>query len=306
MYSWGGSMEDWVRPGAYRFAEARAAALNGYAAKAKAAGPRTYHTRHQPDLALTTPKKNIATQSKVPLVIAIDVTGSMQTWPAEIFDRLPLLYQTLSQYEPALEIAFAAIGDGGCDQFPLQVTDFAKGFELEQRLKGLYGEGGGGELPESYGLFAYYMDKHVRVPTLDPKPFLIVFGDAPMHTEVPANQIRGLLGDNVPVVDNALKLWHRVCAKWNVWFLRRPGGEKGDEVDQQWAQAIGEQKILHIHDEARAVDTAMGLIARSWGHFDDFQRNMRARQAEPAVAAVANSLLAAESHLAIPPTRKNA
>ena len=40
-------------------------------------------------------------------------------------------------------------------------------------------------------------------------------------------------------------------------------------------------------DEARAVDYAMGLIARSWGFFGDFQDNMRARQDEAKVAALA-------------------
>ena len=33
----------------------------------------------------------------------------MASWPFEIFDRLPLLYNTLSQYREDLEICFAAI-----------------------------------------------------------------------------------------------------------------------------------------------------------------------------------------------------
>ena len=37
----------------------------------------------------------------------------MASWPFEIFDRLPLLFNTLSQYREDLEICFAAIGDAG-------------------------------------------------------------------------------------------------------------------------------------------------------------------------------------------------
>jgi hypothetical protein len=55
---------------------------------------------------------------------------------------------------------------------------------------------------------------------------------------------------------------------------------------KQWAEAIGAQKIIRIQDEQRAVDYAMGLIARSWGYFGDFQENMRARQDEGKVAQV--------------------
>jgi hypothetical protein len=77
--------------------------------------------------------------------------------------------------------------------------------------------------------------------------------------------------------------WNEVARHWNVWFLRRPGGKKGDAIDVQWGKAIGPQKVVHIDDEQRAVDYAMGLIARTWGHFDDFRSNMLARQDEDKV-----------------------
>jgi predicted RNA-binding Zn-ribbon protein involved in translation (DUF1610 family) len=34
----------------------------------------------------------------------------------------------------------------------------------------------------------------------------------------------------------------------------------------------------------------MGLIARAWGHFDNFQDNMRARQSEDKVASVSQPI----------------
>jgi hypothetical protein len=293
MYSWGDEMEDWARPGTYKFDDARKAARDKDAVAAKAAGPRTYqHGKSAPDVGLTDPRKNISTQSPNPLVVAIDVTGSMQTWPFEIFDRLPLVYQTLSQYRADLELTFAAIGDAGCDRYPLQVTDFASGFGLESRMKALYGEGGGGDAPESYGLFAYYMLHHARLPELEEQPFLILFADAPMHKKVPAAQIKHFLGDPEAKDADAVECWQELSKLWNIWFLRRPGGKKGDDVDRQWAQAIGAQKIVHMTDEKRAVDYALGLIARSWGQFGDFKQNIRARQTDSVADAVENSILA--------------
>ena len=47
---------------------------------------------------------------------------------------------------------------------------------------------------------------------------------------------------------------------------------------------------MHIQDEQRAVDYAMGLIARAWGHFGDFQDNMRARQDESKVLEVSKPI----------------
>lgn len=276
MYSWGDTMDDWARPGAYRFDSARAGARARDARRAAAAGPRTYSV-DGPDMAIVDPKKRLTTASRNPVVVAVDVTGSMAGWPAEIFDRLPLLSNTLTQYRPDAELSFAAIGDAACDRWPLQVTKFGQGFDLETELKALYGEGGGGDEPESYGLFAAFMAHHVTLPRLEEKPFLIVFGDAHMHPHVPKAQVQHFLGDRMQQDLDSIALWRRVTEEWNVWFLRR-AGTAGDSIDQQWAQAVGQQHILHIHDEPRAVDYAMGLIARHWGHFADFRANMAARQ----------------------------
>lgn len=56
------------------------------------------------------------------------------------------------------------------------------------------------------------------------------------------------------------------------------------------SQAIGGQKIFRIEDEQRAVDYAMGLIARSGGNIDDFQNNMRARQDKSKVKQVSKPI----------------
>jgi len=283
MYTWDDDASSWYGSGAYSYDADGAERRRSEAERAAAHGPRTYAARSGPNEKVIDPRKRIASESANPLIIGVDVTGSMAGWPAEIFDRLPLLYNTLSQYRPDLQICFAAIGDAGCDRWPLQVTPFAGGFDLEQLLGSLFGEGGGGDAPESYGLFAHWVNTHVEIKTNGEKPFLIVFGDITMHEEVPAGQIQHYLGDGVRKSVNAVKAWQEVCRRWNVWFLRRPTGRVGDEVDRQWGQAVGAQKTIHIEDEQRAVDYAMGLVARAWGHFDDFKKNMRARQPDDKV-----------------------
>jgi hypothetical protein len=290
MYTWDDDTSSWYGDAKYSYSSRGAAKRKESAERAEASGPRTYKQKAQPNEKIIDPKKHISTNSTNPLIIAIDVTGSMANWPFEIFDRLPLLYNTLSQYREDLEVCFVAIGDAGCDKWPLQVTTFASGYDLEQLLGSLYGEGGGGDAPESYGLFAHWVNTHVSIPKAGDKPFLIVFGDAPMHPTVPRAQIDHYLGDDGAKDVDAIEAWQQVCEKWNTWFLRRPTGKRGDEVDKQWGQAITEQKIFPIEDEQRAVDYAMGLIARSWGHFGDFQDNMRARQSEDTVQAVSKPI----------------
>jgi ribosomal protein S27AE len=290
MYSWDEDTSTWYGKGKYSYGTRGATRRKAAAERAKARGPRTYERKQGPNEKIIDPQKHIRTGSANPLVIAVDVTGSMADWPFEIFDRLPLLYNTLSQYREDLEVCFAAIGDAAVDRWPLQVTTFAAGFDLEQLLGSLYGEGGGGDAPESYGLFAHWVNTHVQIPSLQEPPFLIVFGDVTMHPTVPRSQVAHYLGDQVSRDVDAVKAWRKTCKTWNTWFLRRPTGKPGDAVDRQWGKAIGEQKVFHIEDEQRAVDYAMGLIARAWGHFGDFQDNMRARQSEDKVASVSKPI----------------
>jgi hypothetical protein len=290
MYSWDEDTSTWYGEGKYSYGPGGSAKRKAAAKRAKAHGPRTYEKRSGPNEKIIDPHKHIRTESTNPLIVAVDVTGSMASWPFEIFDRLPLLYNTLSQYREDLEISFVAIGDAAVDQWPLQVTSFASGFDLEQLLGSLYGEGGGGDAPESYGLFAHWLNTHVEIPNAEEPPFLMVFGDVTMHPKAPKEQVAYYLGDEVSRDVDAVKAWEQVSKTWNTWFLRRPTGEPGDVVDRQWGRAIGEQKIFHIEDEQRAVDYAMGLIARAWGRFADFQDNMRARQSEEKVASVSEPI----------------
>ena len=290
MYSWDEDTSDWYGVSSYSYSAKGATKRKAAATRAKARGPRTYEKKNQPNAKIIDPQKHIRSESTNPLIVAVDVTGSMADWPFEIFDRLPLLFNTLSQYREDLEICFAAIGDAGCDQWPLQVTTFASGYDLEQLLGSLYGEGGGGDAPESYGLFAHWVNTHVQTPNAGEQPFLILFGDAPMHPTTPPNQISHYLGDQTHGGVDSIRAWQQLCQNWNTWFLRRPTGRPGDAVDKQWGQAITEQKIFHIEDEQRAVDYALGLIARAWGHFGDFQDNMRARQSEDKVASISKPI----------------
>lgn len=292
MYSWGDDTSDWAKPGTYDYGAKSKMLRDEAAERSKATGPRVYAKGRSPDEQITTPKKHISTATPNPLIVAVDVTGSMQTWPGEIFDRLPLFYQTLAEYRPDLEVSFFAIGDCRYDRWPLQVTPFAKGFNLEQNLKAIHGEGGGGDAPESYGVFAWWVKNRVQVTA--ERPFLIIFGDAPMHETILPGELKQFIGAEIAQPADAIAQFRAVSKEWSTWFLRRPGGTRGDEIDQQWASAIGQQNVVHMDDEQRAVDYAMGLVARSWGHFDDFRTNMSARQDDAKVKSLADRVGAIE------------
>lgn len=291
MYSWGDDISDWANPNAYAFDAKTKAEREAAAQQSKAQGPRAYTQKNAPILARTNPQKSISSQSSTPMIIAVDITGSMARWPFEIFDRLPLLYQTLSQWRQDLEISFMAVGDAMAQNYPFQVTQFARGFELESELGALHGESGGdNNPPESYGLVPWYIQNRVTVRNDIEKPFCIIFGDVRMEPAVTSPMFRKVFDIEWQKTDS-VALFQRVSQSWDLRFLCLPPPlEKQNIIDEQWADAIGRENIMHIADGFRSVDFAMGLVAKRWGHLDDFERNLSARQTPEAVRSVISAL----------------
>ena len=92
MYTWDDDGSSWYGTGRYAYSPATAAKRAKESERASASGPRTYAARSGPNETLVDPRRTVSTDSTNPIVIAVDVTGSMANWPFEIFDRLPLLF----------------------------------------------------------------------------------------------------------------------------------------------------------------------------------------------------------------------
>ena len=291
MYSWGDDTSTWKRPGAYKYGSARRAYMDRDASAAAAKGPRTYGLGSRPNSTLVgTRGKDISSDSEHPIILATDVTGSMSHWPGEIFDRLPLLYQTLANYQTDLEVSFAAIGDAYSDSYPLQVSAFGKGPTLDDYLKALYPEGGGGgQTKESYDLFAYFMLHHCATPKAT-SPFLIIFGDEGFYEEVNPDQVAHYIGDTLQDTISTADVWKGLLQRFDLYLLHKEYGGSDKFIVDQWADAIGRQRIVPLPSAERAVDIAMGLIARKWGKLGDFSVNISARHDSKTVDTVMKSL----------------
>lgn len=291
MYSWGDDTSAWKNPGSYDYGSAKAPYLKDLEKEAAKAGPKTYTQTSTPNLKLVDPKgKTITTTSKNPIIFGIDGTGSLQTWPGEFFDRAPLLYQTLSKYRDDVEISFSVIGDTVSDDWPVQVSDFGKGVTLDSFLNALKPEGRGGPgIRESYELWAHYINQHAQTPNAI-SPFLFILGDEKFYDKVDPKQVKQYLGDTLQAPIPSIDVWKSLSQKFDVYLLRKQYPGHDEEITTQWKEAIGEQKIIPVYDSSRVVDIAMGLVAKKWGNYGDFENNLSARQDEKGIASVMASL----------------
>ena len=261
------------RPGAWSghsFVDARAA----YDANAT----RTYATAVATGVtAESLVPDRLVTQSTSPLVVQVDVTGSMGAWPKTIFSKLPYLdIEGKTYLGPDMEISFAAVGDAYSDKFPLQVEEFGSGTVLETRLANLKVEGGGGgSHHETYELGALYYARNVDMPNAVRPIFIFVADEAP-YDQVPVAKAREVCKVKIERVLTVDEVFAELKIKYSVYLVHKsfPGGE----TRKEWVRLIGEDHIADLDDPERVVDVIFGILAKETGKVDYFKSEIEGRQ----------------------------
>lgn len=138
--------------------------------------------------------------NSTPIAIGLDVTGSMGYLPTKIIkeglnELMKKLYS--SQAIPDPQLMFAAIGDVE-DNAPLQVTQFESDIRIAEQLLELWLEGAGGDAPEDYALFWYFLAKHTDTDSMKKrhkKGYAFSIGDAPNHPSLRASDINNIFNE---------------------------------------------------------------------------------------------------------------
>ena len=201
----------------------------------------------------------------VPIIIALDVTGSMGRIPENIIkDDLTHLMESLIHDAglPDVSIMFLAIGDLKTDHEPLQVGQFESGDqELQLWLERTYLEGmGGGDSQESYGLAWIVAGKHTALDSWEKrkqKGFLFTIGDEGFHEEYDTTKAFGLPSQAKLSAKAALTL---AKEKFEVFHVHANHGNYPDNqyILNQWKNAIGQNLLMANNDKeiiTQIVDT---------------------------------------------------
>mmetsp|Transcript_32440 Transcript_32440/g.87092 ORF Transcript_32440/g.87092 Transcript_32440/m.87092 type:complete len:459 (-) Transcript_32440:138-1514(-) len=200
-----------------------------------------------------------------PVVVAIDVTGSMGSWTRIIYDKLPLFYGQLKLqgYLEDPSISFAAMGDCYSDKGPLQVCPFAQGLALDNLVQKIWLEGNGGVgFTESYELAAAYYASHVTFTNACSKPFFFFTGDEACYDEIRhPEQLRWI--DTDAWEGGAAEAFDKLKAKYHVFFLKKRYHDTASDVKimKQWVRLLGSDRVLMLKDPKACVDVMLGVIA---------------------------------------------
>jgi hypothetical protein len=190
--------------------------------------------------------------NSLPLIVAMDVTGSMGIIPHELVKSgLPTLMGTISQNGiNDASLLFMAIGDHECDRFPLQAGQFESGdAELDMWLTRTYLEGGGGgNAGESYLLAWDFAANHTKTDAWEKrkkKGYLFTFGDEPCLPSIPASAGQKLYGESYTGQGAAKKenLLKAAQEMYNVYHLHVMHSYTADRSLQSWKDLLGQHCV---------------------------------------------------------------
>ena len=209
-----------------------------------------------------------------PIVVVLDVTGTMSNVIAAVHASLKNLYTLLLTrgYVQHPQIMFMAIGDSVitagrmCDEVPLQVGQFESDLRATLQLEKMVIEGGGGgQKSESYQNAAYFLAEHTVHDAWErrrKKGYAYFIGDELSWPTVEPEEMFALTGDILSAPIPTARVFARVLDRYETFFILPDGAHNGGDrqVLGFWRKLLGEN-VLQLSEPNGAAE----LIALSIG-----------------------------------------
>lgn len=161
----------------------------------------------------------------IPVILALDVTGSMGDAAAKVAKSLNEIMGELYKSITDVEFLIAAVGDLSYDNSPFQAGQFESDIRIAEQTDKIYFEGGGGGNNwESYtaawyfGLFHTQLDCWAR----NKKGIIITLGDEPLNPYLPGGQLDRVFNTNKQsnIADvNTKELYKAASKKFDIYHI---------------------------------------------------------------------------------------
>jgi hypothetical protein len=219
--------------------------------------------------------------NSVPILFALDETGSMASVPRLIQSKLGKLMSTIltKGYLADPQIAFMAIGDAHTghtihdrEKAPCQIGQFEAGLEMEDDLTRFYLEGnGGGQGMESYDLALYFAAYRTRTDAWEKrqrKGYLFITGDERTYPSLDADTIHRVFGGERPDKNYPIRdLVAAASERYHIFFII-PGGANGAgnaDLHDHWVGLLGKDHVIHLDDPNQVCDVVALTIGLTEG-----------------------------------------
>ena len=188
----------------------------------------------------------------IPVILALDVTGSMGGAAEAVAKQLGDIMEDLYQKITDVEFCIMAIGDLSYDGAPIQMGQFESDVRIADQLGKVYFEGGGGGNKfESYTAAWYMGARHTKLDCWNrgKKGIIITMGDEPLNPYLPAKELSKVLGYTVQGDIDTKELYEEVTEKYDVYHIIISDAEcsawRYMERDKQtWSKVLDGQHLM--------------------------------------------------------------
>lgn len=184
----------------------------------------------------------------IPIILALDVTGSMGSTAIEVQKKLnPIMVEIYKRVKDA-EIMVMAIGDLAYDHAPIQISQFESDIRIAENLDKIYFEnGGGGNDYESYTAAWYMGLKHCKLDCWKrgKKGLIITMGDEPINPYLPYKQLNAAVDDTNQSDIETSQLFKETSEKFDIYHICVESRSYPNQSRQRgsFALVIGNQNV---------------------------------------------------------------
>lgn len=162
----------------------------------------------------------------IPIILALDVTGSMGQAAVEVAKKLNVIMTNLYGQISDVEFMVMGIGDLSYDHVPIQASQFESDIRIAEQLDKMYFEfGGGGNSYESYTAAWYFGARHTKLDCWKrgKKGIIITMGDEQLNPYLPVTgRWCGLTASTGDTLQNNVEtrdLYKEASEKFDIYHL---------------------------------------------------------------------------------------
>lgn len=220
-----------------------------------------------------------------PVILALDVTGSMGKTAVEVAKQLNIVMTRLYEELEDIQFMIMGIGDLAYDSTPIQASQFESDIRIAEQLDKIYFEfGGGGNNYESYTAAWYFGSRHTKLDCWGrgKKGIIITLGDEELNPYLPAKALSICTGDSLQEGVDTKDLYEEVSEKYDIFHIQvNHQYYKNPYIPSSWKAVLEEghyreaeingviNEICDIiintyQNKKESVDQAEGLAEISW------------------------------------------
>ena len=158
----------------------------------------------------------------IPVILALDVTGSMGNACKEVAEALGVIMVDLYKKFKDIEICIMGIGDLAYDDAPIQISQFESDIRIAEALDKVWMEhGGGGNTYESYTAAWYMALRHTKLDCHKQgrKGIIITMGDEALNPYLPQRELEAVTGDSLQDDIETPDLYEEVSKKFDIFHI---------------------------------------------------------------------------------------